>query len=58
METGLLHDYLGNFSKQGEKYYYMRGEIEPMRGEIELNITKLGKLRKTKISFSGGGDLW
>ena len=35
METGLPHDYFGNFSMQGERYYFnmegsMRGEIEPM----------------------------
>ena len=32
-----------------------------MQGEIEMNIGKLGgngKLGKTQISFSGGGDLW
>ena len=58
METGLLHDYFGNFSMRGERYYFTRGEIEPTRGEIETNIRKLGKLGKTQISFSGGGDLW
>ena len=35
METRLLHDYFGNFSTPGERYYFfmegsMRGEIEPM----------------------------
>ena len=55
METGLLHNYFGNFSTQGERYYFMRGEIEPTWGEIEMNIKKL---RKTQISFSGGRDLW
>ena len=35
METGLLHDYFGNFSTRGERYYFcmegsMQGEIEPM----------------------------
>ena len=55
METGLLSDFFGNFSTPGERYYFMRGEIEPMRGEIEMNIVKL---RKTQISFLGGGDLW
>ena len=35
METGLLHDYFGNFSTWVEKYYFyvegsMPGEIEPM----------------------------
>ena len=38
METGLLHNYFGNFSTRGKRYYFMRGEIEPMRGEIEMNI--------------------
>ena len=40
METGLLHDYFGNFSTQGERYYfYVEGS---MRGEIEM---KLGNRR-------------
>ena len=55
METGLLHDYFGNFSTRRERYYFTRGKIEPTRGEIETNIEKL---RKTQISFLGGGDLW
>ena len=58
METGLLHDYFGNFSTRGERYYFTQGEIEPTQGEIETNIRKLRKLGKTQISFSGGGDLW
>ena len=60
METGLLHDYFGNFSTRGERYYFKRGEIEPIQGKIEMNIRtvgKLGKLRKTQIYFSGGGDI-
>ena len=55
MEMGFLHDYFGNCSTRGERYYFTRGEIEPTRGKIETNIGKLGKLRKTQISFSGGG---
>ena len=55
METGFVRDYFGNFSMRGERYYFTQGEIEPMRGKIETNIGKLGK---TQISFSGGGDLW
>ena len=43
METGLLHDYFGNFSTRDEKYYFrvegnMQGEIEPRSGEIETSI--------------------
>ena len=43
METGLLHDFFGNFSTRGEKYYFcmkgsMQDEIEPMHGKIETNI--------------------
>ena len=43
MEMGLLYDYSGNFSMQGERYYFhlegsMQGEIEPMQGEIETNL--------------------
>ena len=55
---GLLHDYFGNFSTRGERYYFTWGEIEPTQGKIETNIRKLGKRRKIQISFSGGGDLW
>ena len=58
METGLLHDYFGNFSTQGERYYFTQGEIEPTRGEIETNIEGGGELGKTQIFFLGGGDLW
>ena len=46
METGLLHDYFGNFSTRGEDSIFAwgtRGEIEPTPGEIETNIEKLGK---------------
>ena len=61
METGLLHDYFGNFSTRGERYYFTRGEIEPTQDKIETNIgkvRKLGKIGKTQISFSGGEDIW
>ena len=63
METGLLHDYFGNFSMQGKKFYFhvevsIPGEIEPMQGEIDMNIGKLRNLVKTQISFLGGCDLW
>ena len=59
METGLMHDYFGNFSTRSERYYFCtRGEIEPMPGKIEMNIAKLGKLRKTQNFFLGGGDIW
>ena len=51
METGLLHDYFGNFSMQGERYYFMRGEIEPTRGEIEINTRKLRNSEKLKFPF-------
>ena len=59
MEKGLLHDYFGNFSMQGEKYYFhmkgsMWGEIKCTWGEIEMNV---GKLIKAQISFLGGGDI-
>ena len=45
METGLLRDFFGNFSTRGERYYFTRGEIEPMQGEIEMNIENLEKLK-------------
>ena len=53
IEIGLLHDYYGNFSMQGERYYFhmegsTQGEIEPTQGEIEMNIRKC---RKFKILF-------
>ena len=58
METGLLHDYFGNFSTRGERYYFMPGEIEPTRGEIETNIGGRGETPKTQNSYLGGGDIW
>ena len=33
METDLFHDYFGNFSTQGERYYFHMDES--MQGEIE-----------------------
>ena len=48
METELLHEYFGNFSTQGERYYFTRGEIEPTRDEIKTNI---GNLEKLKFPF-------
>ena len=50
METGLLHDYFGNFST--------RGKIEPIRGEIERNIRKLwggGNSEKPRFHFQVEG---
>ena len=45
---GLLHDYFGNFSTQGERYYFcMEGS---MRGEIEMNLRN-GR-------WGGGGGDW
>ena len=53
MESGLFRDFFGNFSTRGERYYFcMEGS---MQGEIETNIREL---RKTQISFLGGGYLW
>ena len=51
METELLHNYFRNSSMRGERYYFTRGEIEPMRGEIETNIRKLGNSEKLKFPF-------
>ena len=53
MESTLFHDFFGNvymilFSRT-------RGEIEPMRGEIEMNIGN-SELRKTQF-FLGVGNL-
>ena len=62
METGLLHDYFGNFSMQGENYYFcmegsMQGETEPMPGEIEMNIGKLRNLENSNFLFGWRGPL-
>ena len=48
MEMGLLHDYFGNYSTRGEKYYFraevsMPGEIKPMLGKIEMNLGRWGQ---------------
>ena len=47
---------------RGERYYFMQGEIEPMRGEIEMNIGKLKNLEKLMFPFwvegTFGDDIW
>ena len=62
METGFLRDFFGNFSTQGERYYFTQGEIEPKRDEIETNIGKLRNLEKFKFPFwvegTFGDDIW
>ena len=58
METGLLHDYLGNFSTWGERYYFHeRWDWTHTKWDWNQH-RKTWKLRKTQISFLGGGDLW
>ena len=52
MERRLLRDFFGSFSTRGERYYFhvegsMPSEIEPMLGEIEMNLR----------NGSGGGRL-
>ena len=53
METRLLHDFLGIFPRETKYFDYfcvegnMQGEIEPTRGEIEMNLGNRG---------AGGGD--
>ena len=49
--------FLGIFSTRGEKYYFMPGEIEPMRGEIETNIGKLGTRKNSNFFFGWRGPL-
>ena len=54
METGLLHNYFGNFSTSDERYYFcmkgsMQDEIEPMWGENEMNLRKQENCRKLII---------
>ena len=60
-EMGLVHDYFGNFSMRGEKYYFTLSEIEPMRDEIEMNLEQFEKIRKLgkkiKIAFLVEGNL-
>ena len=62
METGLLHDFFGIFSMQGEKYYFcmeasLQDEIEPMWGEIEMNIKMNIKMKiPARGSVSQMGD--
>ena len=44
LRTGFCLNILGLFPRMyGEKYYFTWGGIEPMQGEIEMNIRKLGK---------------
>ena len=54
METRLLHDYFWNFG------CVVKDIIT--RGEIEMNIGKLGKLEKPKFPFqvegTFGDDIW
>ena len=58
METGLLHDYFGNFSMWGERYYFhVRLDWTHMRWDWNKH-QKTWKLWKIQISFLGGGDLW
>ena len=56
VETGLLHDYFGKFSRRDERYYFhvegsTQGEIEPTSGQIEMNIRKLKNSEKLKFPF-------
>ena len=58
METGLLRNYFGHFSMQGERYYFhvegsMWCEIEPMEGEIKMNIRKLEKNSNFLLGWRG-----
>ena len=51
METGLFHDFFGNFSVRSVKYYFRAegstpDEIQPKQGEIETN-------NKTNIQDGG-----
>ena len=57
MELGLFRDFFGNFSTRDENYYFHIHKVQFMRGEIEMNIGKLGTLKNSNF-FSGGGDLW
>ena len=35
MESGLFHDFFGNFSTRGEIYYFCIHKVKFTRGEIE-----------------------
>ena len=56
VKSGLLHDFLGNFSMQDEIYYF-HVEIESMRGEIEMNIRKLRIWKNSNFFFGWRGPL-
>ena len=49
---------LGIFPCEVKDIIFTRDEIEPMRGEIEMNIRKFGNLEKLKFPFLVGGNLW
>ena len=53
METGLLHDYFGNFSMRSERYYFL---VEgSMQEEIEMNLGngRWGRLKQTSENSEG-----
>ena len=51
MEWALFRDFFGNFYVI--LFLRTRGEIEPTRGEIEMNIRKLRTQKKLKNFFFG-----
>ena len=55
MELGLFHDFFGNFSTPGERYYFcVEGS---MRGVFEMNIRKLGTQKNSNFFFGWRGPL-
>ena len=56
METGLLHDYLGNFSSRGEKYYFCVKGACDMR--LNLHEMRLKWTSKQTSQLGGGGFRW
>ena len=51
MESGLLHDFLGNFPMQGERYYFH------VQGVCEVRIVMQGEKCLHEVIFAGGGDI-
>ena len=55
MEMGLIHDYFGNFSMRGERYYIcMEGSTQ---GEIEMNLGNAMWERRLKHTLENS-EIW
>ena len=56
MESALFRDFFGNFSTQGEKYYFCVDGS--MQGVFEMNIRKTQNSEKLKFLFWVEGSIW